>query len=68
METFHLLTEAYGEDRMSHACVFEWHKRFLEGRESLKDDDHPGRPHAAVTDDNIEKVQDVLRKDQSLGV
>jgi len=25
-ETFQLLTEAYGEDCMSHACVFEWHK------------------------------------------
>jgi len=37
-ETFHLLTEAYGEDCMSHAHMFEWHKRFLEGRESLKDE------------------------------
>jgi len=37
-ETFHLLTEAYGEDCMSRAFVFEWHKRFLEGRESLKDE------------------------------
>jgi hypothetical protein len=34
----------------------EWHKQFLEGRESLKDDDRPGRPSTAVTDDNIEKV------------
>jgi hypothetical protein len=67
METFHLLTEAYSEDCMSYACVFEWHKRFSEGRQSLKDDDHPGHPHAVVTDD-IEKVQDVIRKDRRLGV
>jgi hypothetical protein len=26
METFQLLTEAYCEDCMSCACVFEWHK------------------------------------------
>jgi len=26
METFQLLTEAYGEDCMSRACVFELHK------------------------------------------
>ena len=38
-DTFKLLTEAYGEDCMSRACVFEWHKRFSEGRESVKDDD-----------------------------
>jgi len=32
------------------------------GRESLKDDDRPGLPCTAVTDDNIEKVQDVIQK------
>jgi hypothetical protein len=25
-ETFQLLTEAYGEECMSCACVFEWHR------------------------------------------
>jgi len=48
--------------------VFDWRKRFSEGRESLKDDDRPGRPRTAVTDDNTEKVRDVIRKDQRLGV
>ena len=33
-ETFQLLTKAYSE--------FEWHKRFLEGRERVKDDDRSG--------------------------
>ena len=47
-ETFQLLTEAYGEDCMSRARVFEWHKQFSEGRESVKDDDRPGRPRTAV--------------------
>ena len=55
-ETFQLLTEAYGEDCMSRARIFEWYKRFSEGTESLKDDDRPGHPCTAVTDDNIEKV------------
>ena len=36
--------------------------------EEVKDDDHPGRPRTAVTDDNIEKVRDVIRKDRRLGV
>ena len=38
METFQLLTEAYSADCKSCACVFEWHKQFSEGRESLKDE------------------------------
>ena len=34
-ETFQLFTEAYSEDCMSRAHMFEWHKGFLEGRESF---------------------------------
>jgi len=64
-ETFKLLTESYGEDCMSRARVFEWHKRFLEGRESVKDDDCPGCPRTAY---NIEKVRDVIQKDRRLCV
>jgi hypothetical protein len=41
----------------------EWHKRFSEGRESMKDEDHPGCPRTAVTDNKNEKVRDVTRKD-----
>jgi hypothetical protein len=33
---------------MSRARVLEWHKRFSEGRESMKDDDRPCRPRTAV--------------------
>ena len=62
------MTEAYGEDCMSRARVFELRKIFSEGRESVKDDDRPGRLRTAVTDDNIEKVRDVIRKDGRLGV
>jgi hypothetical protein len=47
-ETFQLLTEAYGEECMSHARLSEWHKRFSEGRESVKDDDRPGRPRTVA--------------------
>ena len=67
-ETFQLLTEAYVEDCMSRARVFQWLKRFSEGRESVKDDDRPGRPPTDVTDDNVEKARDVFRKDGMLGV
>jgi len=45
---------------MSREHMSEWHKRFSEGRESLKDDDRPGCPRTAVTDDNTEKVRDVI--------
>ena len=34
----------------------------------MKDDDRPGCPCTAVTDDDIEKVRDVIRKDRRLSV
>jgi hypothetical protein len=32
-----MLTEAYGADVMKKSGVFEWHKRFKEGREDVKE-------------------------------
>ncbi|KYN42047.1 hypothetical protein ALC56_03516 [Trachymyrmex septentrionalis] len=37
-ECYKLLKEAYGENSLSRARVFEWYKRFSEGRESTEDD------------------------------
>ena len=36
-ETFWLIQQVYGDDCLSRANVFLWHKRFLEGRERLDD-------------------------------
>jgi hypothetical protein len=43
-EPLQMLTEAYGADAMKMLSVFEWHKRFHEGREDVKDDERSGRP------------------------
>jgi hypothetical protein len=37
-EMFSLFCEAYGQNTLSRAVVFEWHKRFSEGREDMEDD------------------------------
>jgi hypothetical protein len=38
-ETFEMLKSEYGEEFLSRTNVFEWHKRFKEGPESLQDDE-----------------------------
>ena len=38
-ETYGMLPTAFGPSCMNQASVFEWHKRFKEGRESVKDDE-----------------------------
>ena len=42
-ETYGMLQTAFRPSCMNRASVFEWHKRFKEGRESVRDDDRCGR-------------------------
>ncbi|XP_066962283.1 protein GVQW3-like [Macrobrachium rosenbergii] len=49
--------------------IFEWHKRFSEGREVVKDDERPGRPSTSRTEEeNVEKISQTVRKDRRLSV
>jgi hypothetical protein len=43
--------------------VFKWHKALKEGRESVEDDPHFGRPVLSTTDQNVEVEQVVMAKD-----
>ena len=38
-ETYEMLQTAFGAFCMNRTSVFEWHKRFKEGRESVRDDE-----------------------------
>ena len=38
-ETYGILHTAFGASCMNRASVFKWHKRFKEGRESVRDDE-----------------------------
>jgi hypothetical protein len=62
-----MLTEAYGVDAMKKSSVFEWHKRFKEGQEDVKDDERTGCPKTHRTDENVE-VRKLVRSDRRLSV
>ena len=42
-ETYGMLQTSFGASCMNRASVFEWHKRFKEGTESMRDDERCGR-------------------------
>ena len=42
-ETYGMLQTAFGASCLNWASVFEWHKRFKEGWESVRDDERCGR-------------------------
>nr|CAH7722444.1 unnamed protein product [Callosobruchus chinensis] len=53
---------------MSRTRVFEWHKRFSEGREEVEDDERTGRPVTSRIEENIKKVNEIVRKDRRLSL
>ena len=52
-ETYGMLQTTFGASCMNRASVFEWQKRFKEGRESLRDDERCGRSKEVNTPDLI---------------
>ena len=52
-ETYGTFQTTYGASCMNRASVFEWHKRFKEGRESVRDDEKFGRSKEVNTPELI---------------
>ena len=52
-ETYGKLQSAFGASCMNRASVFEWHNRFKEGRESVRDDERCGRSKEVNTPELI---------------
>ena len=58
IETYGMLQTAFRTSCMNWASVFEWHKRFKEGRESVRDDERCGRCKKVNTPElNSQKVR-----------
>ena len=61
-ETYEMLPTAFRPSCMNQASVFEGHKRFKEGRESVKDNERYGRSKEANTPELIgQKVRVMVR-------
>lgn len=67
-ETHQLMKQVYGDDCLSRTSVFEWYKRFKDGREDLNDDEHTGRPRETTTEENIKIVADFIKKEPKSSV
>ena len=52
-ETYEMLPTAFRASCINRASVFEWHKRFKEGRESVRDDERCGRSKKVNTPEMI---------------
>ncbi|GBN54075.1 hypothetical protein AVEN_122351-1 [Araneus ventricosus] len=55
-------------DAVSIKCVFQWFKRFRDGKEDVKDEPRSGRPPTSTTPDNIERVRRMLADERRLSL
>jgi hypothetical protein len=62
------LQQAFGDDTMSRAQAFRWHKRFSEGRTIVEDEQRSGRPSTKRTSDNTARVGELVRSYRRLRV
>ena len=67
-ETYKLLQQAYGEDAMGRTQVFDWFRRFKEGRTSVEIDLRSGRPSTSRKEEMIAKVRTIVRNNRRLTV
>ncbi|UYV76155.1 hypothetical protein LAZ67_13002887 [Cordylochernes scorpioides] len=61
-ETFEMLNKAFPNDAPKRTTVFEWHSRFKAGRISIEDDPRQGRPKFQRTDENVQKITDLIKE------
>jgi AraC-like DNA-binding protein len=67
-ETYELLQQAFGETALSRSKTFEWYSRFKNGRTSIDDDPHTGRPSTARTNETVDRVNAVIRGNRRLTI
>ena len=67
-ETYGMLQPAFGASCMNRAWVFEWHKRFKEGRESVRDDEGCGRSKEVRTLELNGQIKNFMDKDRRVSI
>ncbi|XP_018314337.1 histone-lysine N-methyltransferase SETMAR-like [Mycetomoellerius zeteki] len=63
-----MLGNCFGSDALKKTTVYEWHERFRSGRESVEDDERSGRPSTSKTNENINKVREMLISNRKLTI
>jgi len=63
-ETVTVLREAFKEEVLSRARVYEWFSWFKRGDMSLEHQPRSGRPSTSRIDENIKKIRDAIMFDR----
>ena len=67
-EILERMVVVYGECASSYYKVKFWIKQFKQGRESIKDDPHTGRPVEATSEEMCQKLESMILADRRMKV
>ena len=67
-ETCGILLTTFGASCINQTSVFEWHKRFKEGRESVRDNERCGRSKKVRTKELIGQIKNFMDKDRRVSI
>ena len=67
-EMYGMLQTAFRPSSMNRASVFDWHKRFKEGRESVRDNETCGRSKEVRTPELIGQIKNFMDKDRCVSI
>ena len=68
IETYGMLQTAFGASCMNRASVLEWHKRFKEGREDVREDERCGRSKEVRIPELIGQIKNFMDKDRRVSI
>ena len=63
-DTLNQITKVYEDNSVCRTLVFDWHKRFREGRTSIEDNERSGRPVSKHSEQAVEEVRALLKGDR----
>lgn len=61
-----MLRKCYGDETMAQSNVYNWYKLFKDGRETFEDEPRSGRPTTSKTEENINKIKDLVLQNRRL--
>jgi transposase len=67
-ETHEMLVEVYGDAAVTLKTVYIWSEQFRSGSESIDDEERSGRPSTSCTDEDISKMNEMIRSNRRLTI
>ena len=63
-----MIQQAFRDQSLSRAQVFQWYARFKTGHTLVDDDEHTGRPRSCTTPAIVAQIQELVRQDRRLTI